>query len=305
MSCIHCVNWIRQMSSVKRNSCNLIKRSIWIYSYTRVLKKTAQQIVILECLPSMCLSFTILIILQATTIPCKHCLKCSYVQRKSIHSIQKGKNPALLRKGIVNETENAIMLSCRTFSHFWVFFNLIITFQKTHIAIRKDRGRQWDTRSIEEFVYDDTPNKFCGPRDYKLILSASFHPNMNYTGSSNHWLLTIPHNKRTSRRSRTTKISRNLDESTSYTSTGAPSSRQSYTADSQGTVRPGRKPSSTFLSISYAFPWSPLMALVKQERPNLDMTQHGCFSDVFTLQKFGRTGMYTNKPLIFPCYTQL
>lgn len=60
-----------------------------------------------------------------------------------------------------------------------------------------------------------------------------------------------------------------------------------------------------FLSISYAFPWSPLMALVKQERPNLDMTQHGCFSDVFTLQKFGRTGMHTNKPLIFPCYTQL
>lgn len=39
-------------------------------------------------------------------------------------------------------------------------------------------------------------------------------------------------------------------------SAGAPSSRQSCTADSQGTVRPGKKSSFTLVSISYAFPWS-------------------------------------------------
>lgn len=195
MSCIHCVNWMRQMSSVKRNSCNLIKRSIWIYSYTRVLKKPAQQILILARLPSMCLSSTILIILQATTIPCKPCLKCSHVLRKLIHSKRKKKNPAILRKGIVSEAENTILLPCCTFSSFWVFFRFDNCLsENTYYIKERYRDRQWDIRMVCVWKH----NEQAPETKEKLTLSASVHPNMNYTGPSKQWLLTIPHDKKNS-----------------------------------------------------------------------------------------------------------
>lgn len=138
----------------------------------------------------------------------------------------------------------------------------------------------------------------------KLILPASLHPNTNYTGSSKQWLLAIPHNKRTRRRSTTAKrpISRNLNEEPEqYRCTH----RQPYTAASQGTDRPGRESSFTLVSIFYALPWSPLMALVKQERPNSDRTQHG------SSQMFLHHKSLVTQPCIptnlwfFHCYFQL
>lgn len=115
-----------------------------------------------------------------------------------------------------------------------------------------------------------------------FIISASIHPNTNYIGPSKQRLFIIPRDKRTIRRPGTIKrpISRPLDEelpstAVKHSSTGPSGPRWSQSAASQETVRPGKDPFFIPVSISYAFPWSLLMAAAKQERSTLEMTQHG------------------------------
>lgn len=152
MSCIHCVNWMRQMSSVKRNSHNLIKGSIRKYSYTRVLNKTAQQILILACLPSMWLIFAVLIILQDVTVHWKHWVN-AHVTRKPNHSRWKKRTSAIWGKGIENETENVIMLLCCNFSYTTLYTcsNILLQFEhrsSENMYHNKKiyRSRQWDNQ---------------------------------------------------------------------------------------------------------------------------------------------------------------
>lgn len=87
--------------------------------------------------------------------------------------------------------------------------------ENTYCNKERYRSRQWDTKSIKEFVYEDTLNKLRGSRDYTETCPLCFNPPKHeLTGRCKKWLLTVPHDKRTSRRSRTTKrpINRNLDE---------------------------------------------------------------------------------------------
>lgn len=151
MSCSHCVNWMRQMSSIKRIFHNLIKGSIRKYDYTRVLNKIAQQILILACLLSTCLIFATLITLWDVTVLWKHWFNALMLKRKQ--TIQKGK------KSISNFGEGdsecnrkcnhvviLYLLTPRCILPWIFFFNLIIAFQKTHIIARKYRGRQQDNQ---------------------------------------------------------------------------------------------------------------------------------------------------------------
>lgn len=140
----------------------------------------------------------------------------------------------------------------------------------------------------------------------KLILSASIHPNVNNTGPSKQWLLTTPHDKRRSR-SRTIKrpISSNLDEEIPATAVQVHPAPGNLTQQTARRLRPGRESSLKLVSIYSAFPWSPLLALVKRERPTVDMTQHGS-SQMFLHHKSLATQPCTPTNLwFFHCYIQL
>lgn len=175
MSCIHCVNWMRQMSSVTRNSCNLIKRSIW-YTVTQEFWKNSR-----ANLNSGMLTFHVFEFyhpsntashnnLLQTPSQMLSCLK----ENNPFHS--KRKKPTNFEEGDSewNRKGNyAVMFYHLKFLGFFQVDHHLS--ENTYCNKKRHRGRQWDTRCTEEFVYEDTLNKPCGSRDYRETLSSLLH----------------------------------------------------------------------------------------------------------------------------------
>lgn len=131
--------------------------------------------------------------------------------------MQKGKKKtAILRKGIVNEAENTIMLPCCTFSSFWFFFQLDHHLsENTHCIKKRYRDSQWDIRTVCVWRHrEQAPQLQRQQRNLPSLLQFIQTWITLDQANSDYSLSLMTKKPQTSRRSKTTRrpISRNLDE---------------------------------------------------------------------------------------------